>query len=272
MKALRWLVMLLLVFNSAFAADVGPPDNPLISCITEAIACRVGGRCDTNVLAVLRLLRSDPLLQKDLTEVNVLYLTDERGGRISAFNTDQGSEQAGWSFHVILQYRGDIIDPDYASSSGKAQIADYFSKMFRLSAGENKGMTVQTIPATDYLNEYGLHEPDVGPINTEYYRYSPEANERYPRRLINVQNPALSISRTFPAQDLMTRKHDLMVGYGYIKMFEGGSLLSIQVGKKGVQVEGKRDPLLIEKFLSEIREQSETDPVIREIWKNYKNW
>lgn len=88
--------------------------------------------CYRNTYNLIQSLKKAPI-GFDIRKANVLviYYPDLPGHPnrlLGAFKTREGMKQ--WNFHVVLEYRGRILDPDYSTHAQALTRQSYFNKMF----------------------------------------------------------------------------------------------------------------------------------------------
>jgi hypothetical protein len=134
--------------------------------------------CAANVLSLTRRFKYAKI---NLEEASVIYIfkRDKNGDRDSFYpQKSRGWTGDGWGFHVIMNYKGLILDMDYTNQNTPISIQDYFNDMF-LSSTKNTDLLVKVIPAKTFTLVYS------GPF------------AQYPRTFVNRDTDHL-----FPPQKL----------------------------------------------------------------------
>lgn len=118
------------------------------------------GACCDNVCRLVKQMKAAKL---DLTQARVLYLlkqSDEEEG----LAPQKGRQRLQlWSFHVVLELKGQIYDFDYSDEPTPVTSREYFTSMFTIPEKGTpeeeekalRGISLRAIPATEYLADFG---------------------------------------------------------------------------------------------------------------------
>lgn len=110
---------------------------PNLSSSPEIYICGQGGRCQSNVIRLARrIIEIMPELEPK--DFNVLYITTERRfqqnkGRPVGFIVNDPKVpfvNSGWQHHVVLEYRGFVLDLDYSDVPTPVRTSEYFHRQF----------------------------------------------------------------------------------------------------------------------------------------------
>lgn len=122
--------------------------------------------CPSNVAHLIRRLVE---ARVDVTDAQVLYVVPEfyvnRHGLsevtpLAARQGDDGPVRE-WTFHVVLQLKGKILDTDFTDQPTVISTEDYFARMFgkgpQATTKASQALFVRTIPAVEYFNTYRIN-------------------------------------------------------------------------------------------------------------------
>jgi hypothetical protein len=119
--------------------------------------------CPTNVFNLLRRLEQ---AQVDLSRAQVWYMVPQdsiqtagdKNLRPKAARSGTAGAVNEWSFHVVIQIEGRILDLDYTDRPEVATVPAYAAAMWQkgplVVKPDEQPVFVRVIPAADYLNRY----------------------------------------------------------------------------------------------------------------------
>lgn len=112
--------------------------------------------CPTNIYF---LVRDFARFGFDVASMRVLYIfgdADADGSLAMIHPHAARGSTTQWSFHVVLEYRGIILDPDFDNQPRMVHAVDYFEKMWSVRPGKRgiESLFVRSIAALEYLRDY----------------------------------------------------------------------------------------------------------------------
>ncbi|OFZ18551.1 MAG: hypothetical protein A2X94_17695 [Bdellovibrionales bacterium GWB1_55_8] len=181
------------VLTSPASASEGCLIKQFWSLMNDACVYREG-YCHTNIQQMLFVL-SKRIPNFDIRDARVLYV-DGTNVPIRTL-ANRNTTKAGWSFHVVMEYRNRIYDLDTPLRSFPPQKKEYFKGLYastqahaRSPADHLAKVRVRVIPAETYVAEYGKFMDgafdgnrfagDGSVRDWRYFGYSKEAEKRFP--------------------------------------------------------------------------------------------
>jgi hypothetical protein len=117
--------------------------------------------CPTNIFNLLKRLDQAGI---DLSKARVWYILPNESGADGIIHprvarpSDNGRPVRDWSFHVVLEIEGRILDLDFTSHPDVVSLISYAGAMWEkgpMAVSKNsEPLFVRQIPARDYLNQY----------------------------------------------------------------------------------------------------------------------
>ena len=109
----------------------------------------------------------------NINELSVIYIFNKEYNL--EITKEQGRPEDVVGFHVVLLYKGNIIDFDFSSTLFVISKETYFKKMFN----ELESIYLKTIPAAEYVSEYSSK---IGILTKDWNYYLKRSDLRYPPR------------------------------------------------------------------------------------------
>jgi hypothetical protein len=158
--------------------------NPVLNCVLDWFDdhAYLEGACPSNVCALLEEAETQSHGKVDLKKARVVYVTSD-DQTVHAYSTRDGAYRE-WGFHVFLEYEGKVYDLDAWLSFSGIPLETYLQKMYLPESSDRvppqlESLHFMSIPASDYLTQFGHMDSEGHLFDHNYYAYSQAAHARY---------------------------------------------------------------------------------------------
>lgn len=121
----------------------------------------VGGNCYENALKLARALLAEPGIDPKNLQVAYIFPRPKNARSIYARGGRKGSEE--WRYHVLVIYKGHVMDHDHGKAASIKKVSEYIEDMFEKPIPESamvegqhlfeprSDALLRLIPAKDYV-------------------------------------------------------------------------------------------------------------------------
>ncbi|MCO5143880.1 MAG: protein-glutamine glutaminase family protein [Oligoflexia bacterium] len=183
------IIRLVIFFAAAYAVEFPCEQewSKMDSIFQKSYACDyVDGNCYQNAHTLASKLLTEPGIDK--TQLYVAYVYPRPGNASSVYARGGRNGSQEWKYHVLVVYKGQVMDHDHGKSATIKKVSDYIEDMFEKDIPEEKMIEgqhlfeprsdalIRLIPATDYVDQTLRTHSGV----IDYQRYINDREGRYP--------------------------------------------------------------------------------------------